>query len=227
MANPQLEDGFTRIANEIIDVLAKTYMSSYESQVVWFVLRKTYGFNGKKYDWIANSQVVVGTGIHKAHISRTLKKLIRRKIVTQIGNKIGFQKDYDLWLKLPKQVTTNKVTQIGNTVTQIGNKKLPKQADTKEKKETITKETNTHTIKTSRNSLTACTDSELQEIAHSLQVSLEAVERTHRIILNKIEAKEFKGRTVYLSLRNWVDMGIERGTIHKIVNSNYKLLKTV
>lgn len=126
MANPQKENGAVMIANEIVEALAKTYMSSYESQIVWVLFRKTYGFN-KKDDWIANHQFVEMTGIHKAHVSRTIKKLISRNIVTQMGNKYRFQKDYTSWLELPKQVTNKKlpkqvtkVTQMGTTVTQIG-----------------------------------------------------------------------------------------------------------
>ncbi len=142
---PELSDGHTKIANEILDTLAKTYLSSYESQFLWFLFRKTYGWN-QKNDRISVSQIVKGTGIHKSHVSRTKKKLLQRKIVTQTGNKIGFNKYWSQWCELPKQVT---VTQIGNTpppiqVTppaQTGNKKLPKQADTNiNSKDTITKD---------------------------------------------------------------------------------------
>ncbi|MFA6359047.1 MAG: hypothetical protein WCY09_10415 [Candidatus Omnitrophota bacterium] len=82
-------------------------------------------------------------------------------------------------------------------------------------------------IPTSKNSLTSCTDEELKEISLLLDVSLEAVKRTHEIIKNKIASKEFKNKTVYWSLRNWIIMGIERGTIKKNPISNYKLMKTV
>lgn len=92
MTTPQIEQGYTKIANEIVGYLAKTYMSSYESQILWAIFSKTYGFN-KKEDWVSNSQFVEITGMHKAHVSRTLKKLMLRKIVTQSGNKIAFQKD--------------------------------------------------------------------------------------------------------------------------------------
>lgn len=146
METPQLENGFLRIANDIAKYLAKTYMSSYESQILWAIFIKTYGFN-KKEDWISNSQFVELTGMHKAHVSRTIKKLIQRRIVTQTGNKISFQKDSTLWCKLPKQATVthsgNPVTQTGLKVTQMG-QKLPKQADTIDNiQKTITKDINT------------------------------------------------------------------------------------
>jgi phage replication O-like protein O len=132
---PELSDGHTRIANEIMDALARTYLSSYESQFLWCLLRKTYGW-GKKEDYIAIVQIVASTGMHRSHVSRTKKKLIDRRIVTQTGNKVAFNKYYSQWRELPKQVT---VTQTGSSVTQTGTFLLPKQALTKEKKETIQK----------------------------------------------------------------------------------------
>jgi phage replication O-like protein O len=125
----QVENGYTRIANELVEALASTYLSPYEWQVLMAIFRKTYGYN-KKSDWIANSQLSELTGIYKAHISRTTKKLVERGIVTQTGNRLSFNKDYSSWL--PKQVTIKKVTQTGNTVTQMGIAELPKQVDTKD-----------------------------------------------------------------------------------------------
>ena len=133
MANPQKEDGHVDIANEIVEVLAKTYLSSYESQVLWAIFRKTYGWH-KKEDWITNTQISNMTGIAESHISRTIKKLIRRNIIIRNGKKLSFQKDYEKWEKLPKQVTNKKlpiqdkklpkqvikVTQMGQEVTQTG-----------------------------------------------------------------------------------------------------------
>jgi len=147
MAKPQKEDGHVDIANEIVEALAKTYLSSYESQVLWAIFRKTYGWH-KKEDWITGSQLVKITGINKSHISRTLKKLTKRNLIIRNDNKLSFQKDYDIWEKLPKQAPTKKLP-IQDTklpkqvtkVTQIGNEQLPKQVNTKETKETITKET--------------------------------------------------------------------------------------
>lgn len=131
MASPQLEDGYTKIANELLEAIIGCYLSSYEKDVLLAIVRKTYGW-GKKDDWVAACQLSDLTGIPRPHITRTVKKLQAKKIVTQTGNKIGVQKDYERWKvrwrKLPKQVTG---------VTQTGNKKLPEQVHTKEKKETI------------------------------------------------------------------------------------------
>ena len=147
MASPQKEDGHVEIANEIIEILAMTYLSSYESQVLWAIFRKTYGWN-KKEDWITNTQITKMTGIAESHVSRTIKKLIGRNIVSKNDKKLSFQKDYDKWQKLPKQVSKKKIPKQDSNipkqvseVTQTGIKKLPKQVDTKDTKDTTTKNT--------------------------------------------------------------------------------------
>ena len=97
MANPQLEDGFTMVANEIIEALARINLCAYESRVLWFIIRKTYGWH-KKIDWIALSQIVDSTGILKPNVSRTLKSLKARNIIIRDKNRrVGVQKDYEKW----------------------------------------------------------------------------------------------------------------------------------
>jgi len=147
VANPQKEDGHVDIANEIVEALAKTYLSSYESQVLWTIFRKTYGWH-KKEDWITNTQISDMTGIAESHTSRTIKRLIQRKIIIRVDKKLAFQKDYDQWEKLPKQVTFKKLPIQDKKlpkqvikVTQTGIKKLPIQVYTKETKRNYTKET--------------------------------------------------------------------------------------
>ena len=68
---------------------------------------------------------------------------------------------------------------------------------------------------TSKNSLTPCTENELIELSKELEVSLEVVRKTHSIILNKIKANEFKNKTVYYTLSNWVLGDIQKGFVVK------------
>jgi len=147
MANPQVEDGHTEIANELFEAIMMVPMSDYEHRVFMFILRKTYGLK-KKLDWISQKQITAELGIHKCHVSRTIRKLLEKNMIINIPEKnkkiMGIQKDYEQW-KLPIQVT-NKVTNIGNKykelkkklpiqvteVTNSGNRKLPIEAHTKE-----------------------------------------------------------------------------------------------
>jgi phage replication O-like protein O len=140
MASPQIENGFLKIANEIVEALARTNLSAYQARVLWVIFRKTYGF-GKKEDWISNSQMVESTGLHKAHISRTVRDLADRNIVIKRGNKIGFQKDYQQWRELPKGVTSHEKLPIQATLLPIGVTPVTKRGGHKRKytKDTLQK----------------------------------------------------------------------------------------
>lgn len=99
MVNPSREEGFTKIPNEILDVLSFMKLTAYEYRVLLFIIRKTYGWN-KETDWISLSQFSEGTGILKQNISRTLKKLERRFIIIRTSNRhVGLQKNYYKWRK--------------------------------------------------------------------------------------------------------------------------------
>ena len=150
MANPQREDGHVDIANEIVEALAKITLSSYEIQVLWVVFRKTYGWH-KKEDRITNTQIADMTGIAETHVSRTIKILIKKNLITKNGKTLAFQKDYDQWVKLPKGVTSHYTKKLPKGVLKLpkgvrditngGKKKLPKGVYTKETKRNYTKET--------------------------------------------------------------------------------------
>lgn len=139
MANPQKENGFTPIANELVCQFAKTYMSSRESQIVWAIIRKTYGYQ-KKTDKISFSQLELLTGIDRRHIAPALKRLIERRILTRYaeGKSVfyGIQEYYDQWDKLlPKSVTVNNITENGNgLLPNPVTKSLPNSVNTKERK---------------------------------------------------------------------------------------------
>lgn len=95
MANPQ-PDKFTKISNEILEVLPLVKWTVAERAILDVVIRKTYGYN-KKVDWIANSQFVLLTGMYKQHTSRTVQGLLDKKVLYKVGKKIGIQKDYERW----------------------------------------------------------------------------------------------------------------------------------
>ena len=144
MASPQLENGYTRLANEILEALSTVQMSGTEWQFVMCLFRKTYGFN-KKEDWITGSQIVLMTGLKKERVSEAKKRLLERKIVTEKRNNISFQKDYEQWVELRKSVTG---------VTEKRNKVLRKSVNTIDNKDTITKDTSEETSHDNKNPMT-------------------------------------------------------------------------
>ncbi|NCB47725.1 hypothetical protein EOM81_12010 [bacterium] len=139
---PQTENGFTQIANELIEQFARIRIPGEAMQVFWVMLRKIYGFH-KKSDPIALSQIVAATGLSKVAVCKAVKKLIELNLITKKGNNISTEytinKHFDTWKPLPKKVTLPKKVMA---VTKKGNPPLPKKYTTKETitKETITKE---------------------------------------------------------------------------------------
>jgi phage replication O-like protein O len=112
LENPQLEDGHFKIAIGIAEALARTQMSGHESRVLWFLFRKTYGWN-KKRDFISLSQWMEGTGLTKSHVVDTLNRLVKRKVIFKTvpenrnarAQEYGFNKHYGEWKPFPKTGT--------------------------------------------------------------------------------------------------------------------------
>ena len=100
MASPQLENGYTKIANEILEALMKISISAQESRVFWAIVRKTYGWK-QTQDRITLSQFSKMTHMTKSNISRAIKKLVAKnmviKSVTPEGLVYEIQKDYEKW----------------------------------------------------------------------------------------------------------------------------------
>ncbi len=145
MTQEKLPKTFCPIKNTIIDAICASRFSAYETSILFTVVRKTYGWkngNGarKTEDYISLSQFETATGIKQAHVSRTLRLLMRRRILTKKGKFFGVNKKTEEWMDLPKGVNTHKLTKRGYELTERGKKNLPKGGDTKERKETYTKE---------------------------------------------------------------------------------------
>jgi len=80
MSNPQLENGHFKIANEIIELFAKTNLSGREWQVIFAILRKTYGYH-KKQDAISYSQFSKMTNIKPKNLTEVIKKLETKGLI--------------------------------------------------------------------------------------------------------------------------------------------------
>lgn len=102
MANPQKENGFTPIANEIYDKLNQMPLLGSEFQILHFIIRKTYGYH-KKQDRISLTQFEKGTGLTRATVVKAIKNLMTRNMIIKIylpDDNMGytFQKDHEKWL---------------------------------------------------------------------------------------------------------------------------------
>jgi phage replication O-like protein O len=101
MSTPQLENGYTRVANEILEQLSRVHLSPNEWRVLMFVFRWSYGNSGRKQGTMSNGFIAKGTGLQRSNVIRTLKRLVQRQLVsvaTLGGSKaVGFQKDFKKW----------------------------------------------------------------------------------------------------------------------------------
>lgn len=140
MANPQKENGYVPIANDVIDALTQTRISGEAMQVLFHIFRKTYGFN-KKEDAISLNQFALATGLKKNSVCRALRKLKQLNLITQKGYSKAiiyrFNKDFDTWQPLTKKDTGTPKSEWG--VLQKVNKRYSKKSTTKDSKDNIQK----------------------------------------------------------------------------------------
>lgn len=135
---PQLENGFVGINNENAEQFAKLHLSGNEWQVLWVVLRKTWGWQ-KKDDAISLTQFQKHTNLSRPSIKEAIDKMVGKKVlvVSKDGyiNKYSFNKLYNQWIVPKKELVGFSVKDS----TFIGKKLVPK----KEHTINTTKDTNT------------------------------------------------------------------------------------
>ena len=102
MASPQKENGYTAIANEIYEHIAKCILTGNQRSVLDVVLRMTYGYS-RKYAPLSLTYIEKATGIDKHQVSKLVKKLSDMKMIsvepaTGVNpQRIAFQKDWEKW----------------------------------------------------------------------------------------------------------------------------------
>jgi len=139
MANPQVEDGFCKIANELIEALARIRIPGEAMQILLVIIRETYGWN-KKEDAISLSQFVAATGMRRPNVCRAITKLLAINIIikkdTPTASKYRLNKDFDSWKPLSKKISPVSKKIIGSL--QKDNKVVSKKIHTKDIKDNNT-----------------------------------------------------------------------------------------
>ncbi|EAU2360423.1 replication protein [Salmonella enterica subsp. enterica] len=91
-----LDDGYTRLANELLDAVMCSGLPETELCILMAVWRKTYGYN-KKMDWISNEQLEEMIQKHHTHCSTAKNSLIRKKVLIQEGRRVGMNIHISEW----------------------------------------------------------------------------------------------------------------------------------
>ncbi|QBP06991.1 replication protein O [Virgibacillus phage Mimir87] len=102
MANPQTKNGYTRIANEILEQTMKTNLNGTQFRLVMAIWRYTYGFQRKQNE-LSVSFLAESLNTSRSAVDRELKTLVDRNVITvkEIGQKgarvLSFNKNYKEW----------------------------------------------------------------------------------------------------------------------------------
>uniref|UniRef100_UPI003CFFE3CF replication protein n=1 Tax=Caloranaerobacter sp. DY30410 TaxID=3238305 RepID=UPI003CFFE3CF len=104
MANPQVEDGFTKIANELLEVIYRVKFNATQLKILLFVMRYTYGFSRKEHELSINF-ISKGINVSKRYVTSELNKLIEMKVILVVkehtdtsSRVLKLNKNYDEWL---------------------------------------------------------------------------------------------------------------------------------
>ena len=135
MANPQTENGHTRIANELMQAIYGAKFNGTQRSIIDVVMRYTYGFSRKSHA-ISVSFLVEATGYDRRQISRELKNLIAMKVIIETkaptysqSRELMLNKNYSEWERkslpifTPTPISTpssNSPTDVQSTTTTDG-----------------------------------------------------------------------------------------------------------
>lgn len=98
MASPQTSNGFTRLANELLEALMRVPSIGSEAfQVLMYVIRRTYGFN-RTAAKISYGDISRATGLERRNAVRGMARLVEKKIVFRIRETTAINKNYDAWV---------------------------------------------------------------------------------------------------------------------------------
>ena len=103
MASPQLENGYTTIANEILEVLMGIKINATQYKIMICLIRNTYGWN-KKSGPLSVSYIAKATNLNDRQVRRELTALIDTKMVKVTKKQtatnpreLGINKNYEEW----------------------------------------------------------------------------------------------------------------------------------
>lgn len=101
MANPQKENGFTAVANELLEQIMKLSLNGTQFRIVLAVWRYTYGFRRTAHT-LPLSYLAEKIEASKGQVQNALDQLIKKRIIEVVedsrgGRKLRVNKNYDEW----------------------------------------------------------------------------------------------------------------------------------
>ena len=118
MANPQKENGFTAIANEILEAVQMFKFTQNQLKVILALWRNTYGWSRKACEF-SLTYIEKTTNLDRKRANETLKSLIDGNVIIEIekgtstkSKVVAFNKNYKEWL-IPKYKSSGEITTSG------------------------------------------------------------------------------------------------------------------
>jgi phage replication O-like protein O len=103
VANPQKENGFTPIANEILESVYSRKFTANQLFILLVLWRYTYGFQRKDHD-LSLGFISEATGIDRKAVKRAMDKLLENNVVVVTkeatfseSRRLAFNKNYESW----------------------------------------------------------------------------------------------------------------------------------
>ena len=110
--NPQVENGYIRIATELWEALIQYRIPGEQRQVLDFIIRQTYGWQRKEAP-ISLDEFCQYTGIVKPNVCRSIRWLIDKNMIIKNDNydipTYCINKKYKSWKSLSKKITLSKM----------------------------------------------------------------------------------------------------------------------
>lgn len=107
MADVQVEHGYSRIANEILEHIAKLKINGTQFRILMVLWRYTYGFHRKEHE-LSLTFIAEATELNRDQIKREINALIDSYVVKVVKEAtfnstrvISFNKDYEEWKIVP------------------------------------------------------------------------------------------------------------------------------
>ena len=104
MANPKLENGYTRIAHELLEQIVLADFTAAEYKILLVVIRQTYGYQ-KKSAAISRAQFSKMCNLHFTSVSRAVNSLLEKKVLIEKSSpgfakcrEVALNKNYTQWV---------------------------------------------------------------------------------------------------------------------------------
>lgn len=120
MASPQIEDGYTRIANELMEALCSSGLSGVRLRLMLHVMRATYGYQTVSRA-ITYGDVAQAVKINRQHAVREMNWLVAHGYLAK--TKREGEKDTSIW-SVQKDYTLWGATKVGTTEDDLGATKV-------------------------------------------------------------------------------------------------------